>query len=428
MEWFEILEEVSLAKGKEKIEILKEHKDNTTLPVILNFLYNPRIVTGISKKKMGKELDSIQIVNFHGVTNRVISIIEYLTENNTGKDQDIIRVKSLIETTDNMKERQFLESLVVKDMPIGISANSVNKVWPKLIPTFKLQKGQLFEGKFDGPQLVSLKLDGNSATVFNLEEKTYMLSRSGAIMEGFDHILNYYRHILPFGYVYQGELIAKNYNNLDHGELFRYSNGITNSKKNDEKTMLQHVVFDVIPIEDFEKGKSDMVYIDRISIAQSCVEEYQPYGETYKNVCVVPFYSHTTKIENIMNLANEVIKDGLEGLMICTSDSKYKVGKQKWLQKVKEFNTMDLEVIDIKEHVRGGKVGALIVNYKNNEIGVGGITDELREKWWNNPNEIIGKIIEVKYFRSTMDKHGKESLRFPTFVRVREDKFEESFD
>ncbi|SCZ83957.1 DNA ligase, phage-associated [Enterococcus phage VFW] len=428
MKWFEILEEVSFAKGKEKVEVLKKHKDAALLPEILNFLYNPRIVTGISKKKMGKELEISKTVEIPDENHRVASIMEYLHENNTGKDQDLIFVKSIIESTDDMKERQFLESLVVKDMPIGISANSVNKVWPKLIPVFKLQKGQLFEGSFEGPQIVSLKIDGNSATVFNLEEKTYMLSRSGAIMEGFDHILNYYRHILPFGYVYQGELIAKNYNNLDHGELFRYSNGITNSKKNDEKTMLQHVVFDVIPIKDFENGKSDMVYVDRLSIAQSCVEEYQPYGETYKNVCVVPVYAFTENIERIMEAANDKIRLGLEGLMICTGNSIYKKGKQKWLQKIKEFNTMDLEVVDLKEHVRGGKVGALIVKYKENEIGVGGITEDLRVKWWNNPNEIIGKIVEVKYFRSTEDKNGKESLRFPTFVRVREDKFEESFD
>ena len=54
-----------------------------------------------------------------------------------------------------------------------------------------------------------------------------------------------------------------------------------------------------------------------------------------------------------------------------------------------------------------------------------GITDELKELWWNNPNEIIGKIIEVKYKAITKDSEGKESLQFCGFIRVREDKTED---
>lgn len=428
MEWFDILEEVSFSKGKEKIEVLKKYEDNTLLPVLLNFLYNPRIVTGISKKKMEKNVETYSAY-FKDPEERVTALGEYLIENNTGKDTDLSVVKSIIESTDDMKERHFLEGFVVKDMPIGISVNSVNKVFPKLIPVFKLQKGKLYEGEdILDPQVVSLKLDGNSATVFNNTDKTFILSRSGAIMEGFEHIIEYYREFLPFGYVYQGELIAKNYDHLAHGELFRLSNGITNSKKNDEKRLLQHVIFDVIPVEDFDNGKCEMSYLDRLSIAQDNVEEYEPYGHIFENVEVVPVYAYTSKQDEIMTIATEKIAEGFEGLMICTGDSIYKKGKQKWLQKIKEFNTMDLEVIDLKEHIRGGKVGSLVVKYKGEEVSVGGIKDADRLFWWENPNSIIGQIIEVKYFRETTDKNGKVSLRFPSFVQVRNDKFEESYE
>lgn len=428
MKWFDILEEVENAKGKEKIEVLKKHSDDSLLPDVLNFIYNPRIVTGISKKKMGKEIETYEI-KIDQTDERVLAIMEYLVEHNTGKDEDIATVKSLIESTDDMKERQYLESLVVKDLPIGISASTVNKVWNKLIPVFKLQKGQLFEGDFEGEQAVSLKLDGNSATVFNLEDKTFMLSRSGAIMEGFDHILEYYRENLPKGFVYQGELIAKNYRKMGHGELFRYSNGITNSKKDEKKIVLQHVIFDVIDETSFEEGKSYVPYIERINqLKDYNIKTYEPYGNSFNEVEIVPFYAFTDDIDLIMFLAKDAIDNNLEGLMICKSSSIYKKGKQKWLQKIKEFQTMDLEVLDLKEHVRGGKVGSLVVNYHGGEVNVGGIKDEDRVKWWNEPNTIIGKIVEVKFFRETTDKFGNKSLRFPTFVRVRDDKFEESYE
>lgn len=428
MKWFDILEEVENAKGKEKVEVLKKHSDDSLLPDVLNFIYNPRIVTGISKKKMGKEIETYEI-KIDQTNERVLAIMEYLVEHNTGKDEDIATVKSLIESTDDMKERQYLESLVVKDLPIGISASTVNKVWKKLIPVFKLQKGQLFEGEFEGVQAVSLKLDGNSATVFNLLDKTFMLSRSGAIMEGFDHILEYYRENLPKGLVYQGELIAKNYHKMGHGELFRYSNGITNSKKDAEKENLQHVIFDVIDEVSFEKGKSYVPYVARLDqLKDYNIKTYDPYGDSFNEVEIIPFYAFTDDIDLIMSLAKETIDNNLEGLMICKASSIYKKGKQKWLKKIKEFQTLDLEVIDLKEHVRGGKVGSLVVNYHGGEVNVGGIKDEDRIKWWNEPNTIVGKIVEVKFFRETTDKFGNKSLRFPTFIRVRDDKFEESYE
>ena len=324
MKWFDILEEVENAKGKEKVEVLKKYSDDSLLPDVLNFIYNPRIVTGISKKKMGKEIETYEI-KIDQTNERVLAIMEYLVEHNTGKDEDIATVKSLIESTDDMKERQYLESLVVKDLPIGISASTVNKVWKKLIPVFKLQKGQLFEGDFEGEQAVSLKLDGNSATVFNLEDKTFMLSRSGAIMEGFDHILEYYRENLPKGFVYQGELIAKNYRKMGHGELFRYSNGITNSKKDEEKIVLQHVIFDVIDEVSFEEGKSYVPYIARLDqLKDYNIKTYDPYGDSFNEVEIIPFYAFTDDVDLIMTLAKEAIDNNLEGLMICKSSSIYK--------------------------------------------------------------------------------------------------------
>src|SRR5699024_6064536 len=102
-----------------------------------------------------------------------------------------------------------------------------------------------------------------------------------------------------------------------------------------------------------------------------------------------------------------------------------KFGPAKGLQKVKEFYTMDLLVTDLTEHVRGNKVGSIVVQYKDNIVGVSGIEDELRVAWWNNPSDIVGKVVEVGYFRKSNDKNGKESLQFPSFIRVRHDKTSE---
>ena len=74
-------------------------------------------------------------------------------------------------------------------------------------------------------------------------------------------------------------------------------------------------------------------------------------------------------------------------------------------------------------------LGNLIVKYKDNTVGVGsGFSDEQRHEIWNNKDNYIGRIAEVRYKDITHDKTtGKESLQFPTFVQFREEGKEISY-
>lgn len=420
--WFDVLELVKNAKGKEKLEILKENKDVYELEQIVKFLYDPRVVTGISKKKWNKN-EEVILEDGKSIKYIANEIMDYIYNHKTGKIQDLEELRDKLKYSFSQKEVKYLNDLIIKDTPYGVSANTINKVWPGLISVFKLQKGKKFEGTFSGEQSISYKLDGNSATVFNLKERTYILSRSGAEMLGLSHIIDFYRNNMKFDRVYQGELLLKNKNKLDHGELFQLTNGITNSKDKD-KSQLQHVIFDTIDYNDFKNGKSDEIYSDRIKWASQSVFRYLPKGPLFDDVEVVEEIMVTDSFKKI-EIETQLAKNaGMEGLMIIENSSTYKVGKQKWLQKIKEFDTMDLEVVDTVEHIRGERVGSLVVNYKGNKVSVGGIKKEQQLQWWIDENSIIGKIIEVKYFRETEDNKGNKSLRFPTFVRVRDDKIE----
>ncbi|HBG5740001.1 TPA: hypothetical protein KQJ47_003495 [Clostridioides difficile] len=44
-----------------------------------------------------------------------------------------------------------------------------------------------------------------------------------------------------------------------------------------------------------------------------------------------------------------------------------------------------------------------------------------------NQNKILGKVIEVKFFEETNNEKGELSLRFPVFLRVREEGKEVSY-
>ena len=76
-----------------------------------------------------------------------------------------------------------------------------------------------------------------------------------------------------------------------------------------------------------------------------------------------------------------------------------------------------------------GTLGALVCEYKGNEVRVGtGFSDEKRREIWVDPDNVIGKIISVKYKEETKNKNGSVSIQFPVFEAVRFDKNEESYN
>lgn len=66
---------------------------------------------------------------------------------------------------------------------------------------------------------------------------------------------------------------------------------------------------------------------------------------------------------------------------------------------------------------------ALVIRHRGSEVKVGsGLSKEQRLRWFDHPEEIIGKTVTIQYFEETMDsKTGEPSLRFPVLKYIYED-------
>jgi DNA ligase-1 len=61
-------------------------------------------------------------------------------------------------------------------------------------------------------------------------------------------------------------------------------------------------------------------------------------------------------------------------------------------------------------------LSCVMIQHKGYIVRVGsGFSIEQRQEFYQDPNKILGKIIEVQYFEETKNQDGGISLRFPTF-------------
>lgn len=254
---YNICKQLQSTNGRiEKENILKENKDNQLFKDVIHFLLNPFILTGISEKKMNKVVESRPwVADFY-------ELQDYLKRNNTGTDFDIGVVQDYI--NHQPKELQeFIKSIITKSLKLGIDASTVNKVYGEgFIPTFDVQLGTSIEN-CKIPECtwfsVSHKLNGSRALFY----KGDLYTRSGKKYVGVEHIINDLKRILinP-NIVVDGELVRKNTDNKSDSENFQIGVGIANSKA-ETKEELKLVIFDIITVEDFEKGKSKLTYRER---------------------------------------------------------------------------------------------------------------------------------------------------------------------
>ena len=415
------LENESSKNAKESI--LKQNEGNADFREALTFLLNPYIVTGISTKKINKKID-FKIQTAIAKIDDFGSLLIYLEKNNSGRDIDIKAIQVFIDSLDNDELKTFATKFVTKDLKLGISEKTVNKVYGKgTIPTFAVMLAESYEKKKDklkGKFYITLKLDGNRCIAIVEDDNVKFFSRKGQPIEGL-YELEEQMLCLPNG-VYDGEIILKNKDNLKSDELFRATQKVV--RKDGEKKGLDFYIFDTLTVGEFKNGKSARTYEQRRNILDAIIE---PVTHILENVHVLRAMYCGDDKDVIPTYASTVEEKGFEGVMVNTASGLYQTKRVSDLLKVKSMKTADLLVVSVERAIDGqfkDLLSRVNVEYKGGLTGIGsGFTLEDRKYFIDNPDDIIGKIIEVSFFEESVnEKTGQPSLRFPVFKGIRHDK------
>ena len=401
----------------------KDEAEAEELMAFFRFLLDPAIVTGLSDAKINKKVTAKPDIDIQYLSCGYLYIMG--AGHNTGSDSSIATIQNYLHK--NPEYEEFLKRLFTKNLPIGVEAATINKVYgEEIIPVWEVQQGYPIDKyKFKKGELIfaSRKLNGVRGTYF----RGNIISRQAQKFEGLDHIVKDIEEIIGTDYAVDGELIRKNVDGLTDGQNFRETISIINSDGND-KSLIKFVVFDIVPVDEFEKDACTEKYSVRKKRLLDLKNKIQKNGT--QNIEVVQMVYEGTDVNDVYDWLDYAVKHDWEGLVV-NRQVPYRRTRHNGCLKVKRFYTVDLQITAIEEGQNrlDGTMGALVVDYKGNELRIGsGFDDATRTAVWANPDNYIGKIVEVKFKEKSCDKKtGLESLQFPTFVRFRDDKNEVSY-
>lgn len=426
---FDIIKQLENTSGSnDKINILKENKDNELFKKVLVYSIDKDKKYGISLT-MFKKITSCKFIGECKYKD-MFMLLDILASNNIN---DSLRreINLFYYSLESEEEKELFKRVILKKLNIGVTEKSINKAIPNLLVEFQPMKASAYDKHSKGfnkrakqvGYMIFLKKNGFRAEVFKQDGKVIIKSRQNKIIEGLIDLEEEFKDF-PDGFLYEGELLAEgDFKTSD--DQFKATDMIVSKKG--IKTGIYIDLFDCCTIEGFNNKKYDVVSQER--------KEYVSYLVDIMNKPHIhyayPVYegNDITMIDKMMKEHTAEMKE--EGLMVLLKDTPYECKLVNYHLKVKEFFNFDLKVIGInegKEETTKGKMGSLEVDFRGNSVSVHGFTEELKKHYWEHPEDIIGKIIEVSYKAITKDKTGKESLQFPTFIKVRNDKNEVSYE
>jgi DNA ligase-1 len=344
---------------------------------------------------------------------------------------------------DSDEWNNFCAPVIRRDLRAGISDKTINKICKKTeyeIPTFGCQLATNSEGRpeMKGTKRLEPKLDGVRVLMMVIsndfaEVITTCYSRNGKIFENFSHIEkqvanNFAKLVraskeaqqLSYGFVLDGEVIGNSFQ-----ELMRQARRKENVQAEDSVFN----VFDIIPLNDFRRGYWNAQLHKRISTLEGMrsVIDDMPNVELLPHI-MVDLDTAAGK-DQFHRYCKDMVNAGYEGVMIKDVNAPYECKRNTFWMKYKPTLTVDLTVVGLEEGTgrNSGRLGALVCEGMDDgkfiQVNVGsGYSDEDRDSYWANSNLIVGRTAEILCDVITMNQDGSYSLRFPRFVRFRDDK------
>jgi DNA ligase-1 len=413
---FQLLEVLKgISSTNEKIAFLKAHEDSEDLKLTFFYALNPdlnyyivpdnliKVEGGIDGPAEGRGFGTSVPLSFFGwFSNREVTGYE-------ARDKWVYAIQVLEPNSADVLTRIFN-----RDLRCGVAEGLVNKVWPGLIPEFNVMLADSYEGQNIEGWVAEAKYDGLRCIATVLPDgDVFFQSRNGRELYNMEDVAAEIKALaLPSGTRLDGEIFDGDWNGT--AELVRSSK---TSKKS--KTSVYYI-FDYLSAPDWERP------IQNYSARRTILEVMLKRATTpLQRVKVTESYG-LVNAGNVAQIGATAIAAGYEGLVLKNPFANYEKKRSKAWLKVKPKETIDAVIVDVQEGTKKytGKLGAFVCELPDGRrFNVGsGFSDDQRVDFWDRRGEFTGKTIEVEADALPERMKSKIIVRFPTFIRFRDDK------
>jgi ATP dependent DNA ligase domain/DNA ligase OB-like domain len=421
---YQILESLrSTTKGKEKLAIMQSERDNAELKQFFILASDPKIKF-YQKQRFDLTGASTPSMSLSVAMDKLVEVIasRHITGNAAREF-----VQSMMNCL-SVEDCSVLQNILSKKPDCGVESGTLDKIWPGILPDAPFLLASPWSEKLASKLnwvegcIAQLKSDGLRVAAICDTDVTMITRGNNEIMTHgcFDFMIKHFD-----GFVIDGEVVAIDSNGkyIDR----KTSNGIVNKAvkgtiSKEEAASLCFIVWDIIPIDDYKRGQCSQVYESRF---RRLVELTPTHLHNWIHVS-------PTKVVHSINecqaFYTQMIAEGHEGAMVKSKQMMWADERSKLQLKMKSEKTLDMKVTAWIEGNKGtkyeGMLGAVTCETSDGliEVNVGsGFSDEDRQM---KPEDIVGKIIEVKYNQTIVSKAvgAKTCLFLPRVVCIRHDK------
>lgn len=431
----EVIHAIRATSSKnEKLALLMSNKDNDDLRTYLRMTYEPRI-------------------NFYvkSVTSSPTGGTEEFTDDTIAEVYDTIAKRELtgnaarewltkLDGTLDSDGRELLDLLIRRDIKSGVSAGTINKVWPDLItdpPYMRCglpRDADLVNWPWSEGVYSQIKADGMFANIsIHNSSLATVESRAGSPfpIDAFSDLVKNVLDLVPPGHQLHGELLM-----LDKsGKILprEVGNGMFNSLLKDGELEPGYrpiyQVWDIIPLNEAKaKNKYKVEYKTRFDYLIDLFKD-----SDMKFIQVIE-YEIVYSLAEAYASAGRAMARGLEGTVIKHPNAIWEDTTSKNQIKLKLEFEVDLRVKSLKAADPKSKNAATFGSMECEsecgllQVSVTGLKDDKRQYIFDNfEDEYKDGIITVRANGVMMpnpDTGGKYSLFLPRYVEDRADKTE----
>jgi DNA ligase-1 len=329
----------------------------------------------------------------------------------------------------NNEYKEMLYNIIDKNLKTRTDVSSINDVWDKLIPTFPVALAQKYKKKVNFQKdrwFSSRKLDGCRCITIVEDGEIHFYSREGNEFFTLENLKPVIQKIIKIkkidNFVLDGEICI-----VDEYGLENFKSIVSEIKRKDHTIENpKYLLFDMLTVEEFYSKTSKDILSVRLITLDNNFKGMDDHIEIIEQILV-------ESAEHLDKLLEEACAKGWEGRII-RKDCLYEGKRSNNMQKVKNFLDAEYVVVSVetgpiriispktKLEIEIVTMTNVIIYHKGNPVSVGsGFQIPERQRYYSNPNLIIGKEITVQYFGECEDRNGKKSLRFPTCKAVWEE-------